>query len=42
MKRCRDVVVTADSAILDCEVAWFNLARHIVEKHRSDARVLAL
>ncbi len=42
LKRCRNVVVTADRAILDRRITWFDLARHVVETHRPGARVLAL
>lgn len=40
LKRSAAVVATADSVILDeCE-AWFNLARHIIQRHLSDAPVV--
>jgi hypothetical protein len=33
----REFIVSADAAILDRAVSWFNLARWIVERHVSDA-----
>jgi hypothetical protein len=37
-----DLVVTADSVILDRGPRWFNLARHVIERHIPTARVVDL
>lgn len=37
LAECTEVVVTADSAILDRSAAWFNLARETIARHVPDA-----
>lgn len=34
LKATPDIAATADSAILDAEVSWFNLARHVIDANR--------
>jgi hypothetical protein len=40
LKECNGIVVTADSAILDSGVQWFDLADRVVEKRIPDAWVV--
>ena len=37
----KEIVATADSAILDRGVRWFNLARQVVGEHVPDARIIS-
>ncbi len=42
LAECTDIIVTADSAVLDRCRQWFNLARDVVERHLPGARVVPL
>ena len=42
LKKCSNVVVSADSEILDHADRWFNLARLVIEQHVPDAWMIDL
>jgi hypothetical protein len=42
LKESREIVATADSAILDVCVRWFNLARHVIETGCPGANIVDL
>ena len=42
LKACDGIVVTADAAILDSGVAWFDLARWIIRTRIPEARIVEL
>jgi hypothetical protein len=42
LKQSREIVASADSAILDASPSWFNLARHAIERASAGGRVIDL